>query len=65
MSQPVDMHISAMILFFTSLIYVHFFSVSVTQCYIAWNFDYGKMKCTISKLLSLKVLRDLNLLNNQ
>jgi len=65
MSQPVDMHISAMVLFFHLFDICSFLFVSVTQCYMAWNFHCGKMKCTISKLISLKVLRYLNLLNNQ
>lgn len=63
MSQSVGMHISAMVLFLYLM--CSFLFQSVTQCYIAWNYQCGKMKCTISKFISLKVLKDLNLLNNQ
>jgi len=65
MSQPVDMHISAMILVLHIVDMCSFFFKSVTQCYIAWNFHCGKMKCMISRFISLKVLRELKLLNNQ
>jgi hypothetical protein len=52
MSQPLDMHISAMVLFLHLFDMCSFLSESVTQCYIAWNFHCGKMKCTINFVLA-------------
>jgi hypothetical protein len=43
MSQPVDMHISALVLFLHLFDTGYILFESVTQCYIAWNFHCGKM----------------------